>query len=57
VTAPSVTAATRQANLIRLHLWRLVGIVFLVLMVRGQMPALWALPAGIGDVLIGATAP
>ena len=48
---------TRQANLIRLHLWRLVGIVFLVLMVRGQMPALWALPAGIGDILIAATAP
>lgn len=30
---------TRQANLIRLHLWRLVGIVFLALMVRGQVPA------------------
>ena len=48
---------TRQANLIRLHLWRPVGILFLVLMVRGQMPALWALPAGIGDILIAATAP
>jgi hypothetical protein len=48
---------TRQANLIRLHLWRLVGAVFLVLMVRGQVPALWALPAGIGDILVGVTAP
>ena len=48
---------TRQANLIRLHLWRLVGIVFLVLMVRGQVPALWALPAGIGDILVAVTAP
>jgi hypothetical protein len=48
---------TRQANLIRLHLWRLVGMVFLALMVGNQMPALWALPAGIGDILIGATAP
>ena len=48
---------TRQASLIRLHLWRLEGIVFLMLMVRGQMPALWALPAGIGDILIAVTAP
>ena len=58
VTSASVRRLlTRQANLIRLHLWRLVGIVFLVLMVRGQMPALWALPAGIGDILIAVTAP
>ena len=48
---------TRQANLIRLHLWRLVGIVFLALMVDGQVPALWALPAGIGDILVAVTAP
>ena len=47
----------RQSSLIRLHLWRLVGAVFLWLMVRGQVPALWALPAGIGDILIGVTAP
>jgi hypothetical protein len=26
-------------------------------MVRGQLPALWALPAGIGDILVGVTAP
>jgi len=48
---------TRQANLIRLHGWRLVGVFFLDLMLQGRMPALWALPAGIGDILIGATAP
>jgi hypothetical protein len=46
-----------QANLIRLHLWRLEGLVFLVLMVQGRVPALWAVPAGVGDVLAGATAP
>jgi hypothetical protein len=45
-----------QANLIRLHLWRLEGLVFLVLMFQGRLPALWALPAGLGDVLVGATA-
>jgi len=46
-----------QANLIRLHLWRLEGLVFLILMVQGRVPALWAVPAGVGDVLVGATAP
>lgn len=45
-----------QANLVRLNIWRLVGAVFLVLMSTGQMPALWALPTGIGDILIGAAA-
>src|SRR5262245_30933234 len=47
---------TNQKNLIRLNVWRLVGLVFLLLMADGQMPALWALPAGIGDVIVGATA-
>ena len=56
--SPSLRRLLRnQANLIRLHLWRLVGLVFLALMVSGRVPALWALPAGIGDVLIAVTAP
>ena len=48
---------TNQRNLILLNLWRLAGVVFLMLMANGQMPALWALPAGIGDVIVGAAAP
>jgi hypothetical protein len=48
---------TNQKNLIRLNLWRLVGIVFLLLAANHQVPALWALPAGIGDVIVGAAAP
>jgi hypothetical protein len=48
---------TNQRKLILLNLWRLVGAVFLVLMANGQMPALWALPAGIGDVIVGVAAP
>lgn len=48
---------SNQKSLIRLNLWRLVGIVFLVLMVHHQMPALWALPSGIGDIIVGASAP
>jgi hypothetical protein len=45
-----------QQHLVRLNVWRLEGIVFLLLMLSGQMPPLWALPAGIGDILVGATA-
>jgi hypothetical protein len=47
---------TNQTNLIRFHVWRVEGFVFLVLMALGRVPALWALPAGIGDMLVGATA-
>jgi len=47
---------TNVPNLVRLNVWRLEGIVFLLLMMGGRVPALWALPAGVGDVLIGATA-
>ena len=47
---------TNQQHLIRLNVWRLEGAVFLLLMLDGKMPALWALPAGIGDIAVGATA-
>ena len=45
-----------RKNLIRLNVWRLEGALFLALMFTGQVPALWAIPAGVGDVLIGAAA-
>jgi hypothetical protein len=45
-----------QKNLIRLNVWRLEGALFLALMLTGQLPALWAIPAGVGDVLIGGAA-
>lgn len=48
---------TNQRHLILLNLWRLVGAVFLMLMATGQVPALWAVPAGMGDVIVGAMAP
>lgn len=37
--------------------WRVIGIVFVVLYTRGQLPAHFALPAGWGDVAVGLTAP
>jgi hypothetical protein len=45
-----------QATLVRLHLWRFLGVTFLILMVQGRLPPLFALPAGVGDILIAATA-
>jgi hypothetical protein len=39
------------------HSWRLVGFTFLVLYSYGILPGLLALPAGWGDIAIGATAP
>jgi hypothetical protein len=40
-----------------LHAWRLGGFSFLVLYAYGILPGLFALPAGLGDMAIGVTAP
>ena len=37
--------------------WRVGGIVFLILYSEGVLPGVFALPAGWGDIAIGATAP
>jgi hypothetical protein len=39
-----------------LHSWRLGGFVFLILYAHGILPGRFALPAGWGDISIGATA-
>src|SRR5215213_2468135 len=39
------------------HLLRVVGVVFLVVMAQGHLPAAFALPAGLGDMAIGVAAP
>jgi hypothetical protein len=36
--------------------WRVIGIVFVILEARSVLPAIFALPAGYGDMAIGATA-
>ena len=38
------------------HSWRIVGFTFVLLEARGVLPAIFALPAGYGDMAIGATA-
>lgn len=39
-----------------IHAWRIAGFVFLVLYTYGILPGVFALPAGWGDITIGATA-
>ena len=39
------------------HTLRIVGVLFLILMAQGRLPAAFALPAGLGDIAIGLAAP
>jgi hypothetical protein len=40
-----------------LNTWRIGGITFLIVMALGHLPAVFALPAGLGDIAIGLAAP
>jgi hypothetical protein len=58
--SPRVLAYVRALDLRALTLAqtvRVVGLVFLPLMANGTLPPSFALPAGLGDALIGLTAP
>lgn len=46
-----------QPWLIAIQLNRVMGSIFLTLYLRGLMPAEFALPSGIGDIIVGSTAP
>jgi hypothetical protein len=52
-----VIEAVPQQWLIGVQFYRALGIIFLALYGAGKMPGLFAWPAGIGDVLVGALAP
>lgn len=39
------------------HTFRVAGGVFLVVLALGELPAVFAVPAGVGDIAIGVTAP
>jgi len=52
-----VTDPEAQARLLTLHVWRIEGLAFLALLALGRLPALFAVPAGVGDLAIGLTAP
>jgi hypothetical protein len=48
LTAPGMTS-----RLLVPHSFRVGGLVFLLAMVLGRLPALFALPAGLGDIAVG----
>ena len=49
---------TRAAVMVRrIEVYRALGFVFLALWSLGQLPGEFAIPAGIGDVIVGASAP
>jgi hypothetical protein len=50
-------AAVPTPTLHALQVWRVVGILFVILFGLGQLPAHFALPAGWGDIFVGVTAP
>lgn len=52
-----VLDAVPQHWLIGVQFYRALGIIFLVLYGTGQLPGLFAWPAGLGDVLVGVLAP
>ena len=39
------------------HTLRVVGVLFLIVMLQGHLPAAFALPAGLGDIAIGVATP
>ena len=39
------------------HTLRVVGVVFLIVMAQGHLPAVFALPAALGDIAVGLAAP
>lgn len=49
--------AIPQQWLVGIQLYRIEGAVFLILYAMHKLPALFAIPAGVGDVLIGLAAP
>jgi hypothetical protein len=46
-----------SALLVLPHTLRILGGVFLIVMIQGQLPAAFAVPAGLGDIAIGVAAP
>lgn len=58
---PSVSRSLNSpGSLIRLtlpHTIRVFGVIFLIVMAQGSLPAIFALPAGLGDIAVGVSAP
>ena len=57
VVARAVAAPGMGSRLMLPHSFRIAGVVFLIAMLLGHLPALFALPAGLGDIATGIAAP
>jgi hypothetical protein len=57
VVARALAAPGMASRLLRPHSFRVEGVVFLLYFALGHLPALFALPAGLGDITTGVTAP
>jgi hypothetical protein len=57
VVARVLAAPGTAARLALPHTLRVVGVAFLIVMAQGHLPAVFALPAGLGDVATGLAAP
>jgi hypothetical protein len=51
-----IITAVPQSQLVAFQFYRVIGATFLVLHAVGQLPGIFALPAGFGDVLVGLAA-
>ncbi len=51
-----LTQELSQKWLVGLQIFRIIGGVFLIEMVKGHIPGIFAYPAGIGDLIVGALA-
>ena len=53
----ALTASGAQQRLLSPHSFRAAGIVFVIAMLLGKLPALFAVPAGFGDIAVGIATP
>jgi hypothetical protein len=51
-----IIEAVAQSQLVAFQFYRVLGVTFLVLYAAGQLPGVFALPAGWGDLMVGITA-
>jgi hypothetical protein len=56
-TLSRVIDAVPQSWFVSVQLYRAIGLTFLILFASGLLPGAFALPAGVGDVLVGILAP
>ena len=57
VVARALTAPGMASRLVLPHAFRVAGVVFLFYLALGHLPALFALPAGLGDIAAGIAVP